>query len=264
MKPGLFSRIVAVLIAVLFLLPTVVVIGSSFTSGRIILFPPEGFSFRWYEEIFTDSRWAAAFGNSITVGLLAAAFAIVIGIMLAIGAVRSNVLPSNMVTMIAVTPIIVPTVVLGIGFYVVAVNLGLTGSVVGLALAHSALGVPYVFITVLAALTAVEDSVEDAARISGASQLTTFLTVTLPLIAPSALIGGILAFISSWDEVIVAGFMTSPTFRTLPVLMFSEVKAGAEPSTSAVAAVVTVTSILLMAATALLTLVGSRKKRNPA
>ncbi|GAA2234297.1 ABC transporter permease [Herbiconiux moechotypicola] len=246
MRARWFSITVAVVMAVVFIAPTIVVVGSSFSDSSFISFPPEGFSLRWYDDVFGDPQWMRAFGNSVAVGLLAAALAIVVGTLLAMGAARSRILPSAAVTGLAVIPIVVPSVVLGVGFYIVAVNLGFTGSVVGLALAHAALGAPYVFVGVLAALTSVDRSTEEAARVSGATQLGAFLRVTVPAIAPAALVGGLLAFITSWDEVIVAGFMTSPSFRTLPVLIFAQVRTGADPSTSAVATVVTVFSLLLM------------------
>jgi ABC-type spermidine/putrescine transport system permease subunit II len=246
MKARAFSIVIALVLAVVFVLPTIVVVGSSFSPSSFISFPPDGFTMKWYEDVLGDPRWVRAFGSSLTVGLLAAVLAIVVGTLLAVGAARSRLISSSFITGLAVTPIVVPTVVAAVGAYIVAVNVGLTGSVLGLALAHSALGVPYVFIGVLAALTGVDASTEEAARVSGASEWTAFLRVTVPAIAPSALIGGMLAFITSWDEVIVAGFMTSPTFRTLPVVILAEVRSGATPATSAVATLVTLVSLGLM------------------
>ena len=141
---------------------------------------------------------------------------------------------------------IVPLVVGAIGFYIVYVKFGLVGNALGLGLAHGALGVPYAFVNVLAALSRIDENVENAARISGASRLVTLLTVTLPLILPSALLGGLLAFVSSWDEVVVATFLSDVQFQTLPVLMYSQIRTGVEPSVSAVALIVTVTTFLIL------------------
>lgn len=263
MKARLPSIVVALVFAVIFVAPTIVVIGSSFSDSSFISFPPAGWTLKWYDDVLSDPRWMRAFGSSLTVGLLAAVLAIVVGTLLAVGAARSRLIPPSFITGLAVTPIVVPTVVAAVGAYIVAVNIGLTGTVLGLALAHSALGVPYVFIGVLAALTGVDASTEEAARVSGASEWSAFLRVVVPAIAPAALIGGMLAFITSWDEVIVAGFMTSPTFRTIPVVILSEVRSGAEPSTSAVATMVTLVSLGLMLVVGGVTALVARRRKRP-
>ena len=102
------------------------------------------------------------------------------------------------------------------------------------------LGLPYVFVNVLALLRTLDPRIEEAARISGAGQLTTLATVTIPMIAPATVVGGLLAFISSWDEVVVATFLSDARFQTLPVLMYGQIRSGVEPSVSAVALIVTV------------------------
>lgn len=250
MKPGFTVKAIGILMAIIFIFPTIVVVGSSFNAGTFIRFPPEGWSTRWYDEIFTDDKWVEAFTASFKVAILAGILAMIVGTLMAFGAARGKVIPPGLITALAVMPIVIPTVVAGIGFYIVAIRVDLTGSVLGLALAHSTLGVPYVFINVLAALTSVERNVEEAARICGASETVTLMKITLPLIAPAAVIGGVLAFIGSWDEVIIAGFLNDPQFHTLPVVIYSDVRSGAEPSTSAVASMVTLVSVLMLGAAA--------------
>ncbi|GAA2000721.1 ABC transporter permease [Microbacterium ulmi] len=245
-RPRIATTLVAVLLALFFVFPTVVVIASSFGKGRIVEFPPRGLTWDWYAEIFTDRVWTGAFANSMVVGILAAAMAMAVGTVLAIAASRTRILPPMLVTGAAMIPVIVPGVVLSIGVYVIAVRVGLTGSVVGLAIAHAAIGVPFVFINVLARLAALDRQIEEAAQVCGAGQVTTLRTVTIPIVLPSVVIGGALAFISSWDEFMVALFMNSPTFRTIPVVVWGEVLSGAEPSTSAASAVVTLVSIVIL------------------
>lgn len=248
MRPGIGVRIVAGLMALVFVLPTAIVIGTSVNPGQLILFPPRGFSLRWYHEIFTATRWTDAFLHSFQVGVLAGVLAMAAGTLLGLAAARgSGLLPGSVTTAIAMAPMVVPFVVLGVGFYIVGIQTGLGGTTLGLALAHSTIGIPFVFINVLASVGGIDRSVEEAARISGASPMATVGLVTLPLVAPAILVGGVLAFISSWDEVVIASFLTSPTFHTLPVEMFSDLRTGARPSTSAVASTVTLVSIALLA-----------------
>jgi ABC-type spermidine/putrescine transport system permease subunit II len=245
MNAGWSVRIFGVVIAVLLIVPTVVICATAFTSGTSVTFPPDGFSLRWIDEVLGDRRWMRAFGNSFAVGLLAGVFAMVAGGALALGAARARGPIGTVFTAVSVLPMILPLVVGAIGFYLVYARIGLTGNVLGLALAHGVLGLPYVFVNVLALLRTLDPRVEEAARVHGAGQFTTLLTITLPLIAPATVIGGLLAFISSWDEVVVATFLSDARFQTLPVLMYSQLRSGVEPSVSAVALIVTVVTFAI-------------------
>ncbi len=249
MKAGWTVRVLGIAIAVMLITPTLVICATAFTSGTSVTFPPDGFSLRWIEAVLGDQRWMRAFGNSFAVGLLAAAFAMIAGGALALGAARTRGAVANLFTAVSVLPMILPLVVGAIGFYLVYVRVGLTGNVLGLALAHGVLGLPYVFVNVLALLRTLDPRVEEAARIHGAGQFTTLVTVTLPLIAPATIVGGLLSFISSWDEVVVATFLSDARFQTLPVLMYTQIRSGVEPSVSAVAVIVTAVTF----ATALIT-----------
>ena len=246
MKPGPAVRALTVLLALVFTAPTLIVIATSFTEGSLVEFPPRGFSLQWFTDVFETPEWTDAFANSFQVGLIAAVLAMVAGTLLAMAAARGRFVPSGLATALAVMPLVVPLVIAGIGFYIVYVRVGLTGTVFSLGIAHAMLGLPFVFVNVLAALTNVDPRVEEAARVCGAGELTTFLRVTLPLIAPGAVIGGVLAFIASWDEVVVAIFLATPEFRTIPVVMLGEVRSGVTPATSAVATLVTVESVAML------------------
>ncbi|MCM3696079.1 ABC transporter permease [Microbacterium oleivorans] len=245
MRVGITVRIVGVIIAVVLILPTIVICATAFTSGTQVTFPPDGVSLRWIEDVLGDRRWMRAFGNSFAVGLLAAVFAMVGGGALALGAARTRGPIASVFTAVSVLPMILPLVVGAIGFYLVYVRLGLTGNVLGLALAHGVLGLPYVFVNVLALLRTLDPRIEEAARVHGAGQFTTLVTITLPLIAPATMVGGLLSFISSWDEVVVATFLSDARFQTLPVLMYSQLRSGVEPSVSAVAVIVTVVTFAI-------------------
>jgi putative spermidine/putrescine transport system permease protein len=260
-KPGVTVRVVTLVMAAVFFFPTIIVAGTSFNKSSFVVFPPKGWSLSWYETVFKDGQWTPAIIASLEVGVLAAAIAMLVGTLLGFAAARARLLPQPVVTALAMLPVIVPSVVAGLGFYIVSTDIHFTGNVIALGLAHATLGVPFVFINVIAALTAVDPSVEEASRVCGASELVTLVRVTLPLIAPAALVGGVLAFIGSWDEVIVAGFMTSPTFRTVPIVMYGNVLDGASPDTSAVATMVTLVSLLLLGAIAAVPALRGRRTR---
>jgi putative spermidine/putrescine transport system permease protein len=261
MKPGIIVRVFTLLMAAVFFFPTVIVAGTSFNSSPFVVFPPNGWSLTWYRQVFADGQWTTALLNSLQVGVIAGLIAMLAGTLLAFAAARGRLIPQSVVTSLAMVPVIVPTVVAGLGFYIVTVHIHYTANAWALGLAHATLGVPYVFVNVLAALTAVDPNVEEASRACGASELVTLLRVTVPLIAPAAVIGGVLAFIGSWDEVIVSGFLTSPTFRTIPVLIYGNVRDGSTPATSAVATMVTLVSLLMLGVAAAVPALKGRKSR---
>lgn len=261
MKAGVSVRIVAVLIAIFLVLPTVIVVATSFTEGSIITFPPKGFSLRWFEEVLTSRRWTDALQNSLAAGLIAAAIAMVVGVSLAMAAARGTWMPRTALTMVALMPMLVPLVVIAIGVYLVFVQFGFYGSVWSIGVAHSLLGIPFVFVNVLAALTSLDLRVEEAARVSGASYPVTLFRITIPQILPSALIGGLFAFIVSWDEVVVANFLATPGFKTIPVMIWGQVREGLEPSTSAVSTILTAVTVVIFVLVTILNIRKSRRTR---
>jgi putative spermidine/putrescine transport system permease protein len=259
--PGIGIRVLTLLMALVFVFPTIVVIGTSFNADPFVVFPPTHWGTNWYGDVFKNEEWVAALWSSLKVGLIAGVLSMVVGALMAFAATRGRLIPSSVITTLAMLPIIVPTVVAGLGFYIVTAHIHLAANALALGLAHATLGVPFVFVNVLAALTTIDPRVEEAARISGANELVTMLRVTVPLILPATIVGGVLSFISSWDEVIVSGFLTSPTFRTIPVEIYGSVRDGATPATSAVATMVTVVSLLMLGGVALATASGSKKSR---
>jgi putative spermidine/putrescine transport system permease protein len=245
-KAGWLPTLCSLVLAAFLVLPTFFVFGSAFTSGELLAFPPKGLSLRWFEAVVNDESLIQAFRNSAVVAVLSAAVAMLIGTALAFSVSRGRGVWRSVVTVLAVAPMVIPLVVVALGFYYVYVRHGLTGNVRGMVLAHGLLGMPYVFINSLAALDGADRHIEEAARVSGASPARAFLLVTLPLIAPSVIVGGLLAFILSWDELIVSLFLVTPDFRTVPVEMWGELQQGNSPTTSAVAAIVTSTSLLVL------------------
>lgn len=251
MKPGPVSLILSAVIAVFFVFPTVIVVMTSFTEGSTVTFPPQGFSLHWYEEVLKSPKWLTALGHSATVAVLAAALAVVLGLLLAFAGARGRLLRPGLVTTVAIVPMVIPIVVSALGYFMVGSRLGLTGTTFGFALAHASIALPFVYVNAVAALTSINPAVEEASRVSGASEIGTALRISLPLVLPAAMVGGVLAFVTSWDEVVIALLLSDPGYRTVPVLIFGEVVSGARPSTSAIASLVTAASVLAMFLTAM-------------
>jgi putative spermidine/putrescine transport system permease protein len=235
--------------------PTGIVVALSFTDRRLLLFPPRGFTLRWYGEFLTSPEWTAAAATSVRVGLLTAGCAAVLGTLTAVGLVRGRYPGRSAVLAVALSPIVVPAVVLGLGLSLAYGGWGLSGSTAGLVAAHTTLALPVVVIIVGSTLRSLDPTLELAAASLGAGPLRVFLRVTLPQLRRGMLAAAVLSFALSWDEVVVSLFLTSPTVRTLPVFMWAQVRDSLEPTIAAAAALTTAGTLL---AAAVLVIVGRR------
>jgi putative spermidine/putrescine transport system permease protein len=248
-----FSRVLlglfCLLVAVLLLAPTLVVIPMSFNGNKSLAFPPVGFSWQWYDNFFTNPDWTTSFTNSLIIALIVAVGATVIGTLAAFGVSRAAARAGGLLRALLITPMVVPGVVLAIGIYAVYLDAHLVGTVTGFVLAHTMLAIPFVLIAVQASLEVFDRRLETAASSLGAGRLTVFRTVTLPLILPGVLSGALFAFITSFDEIIVALFITSPYLKTLPVQIYSSITRDADPTVAAV-------GTLLFLATSLIIIAG--------
>ncbi len=235
-------------LTVLYLLaPTLVIVPMSFTEARILSFPPEGFTLQWYQKMVTDRQWSTGIVNSFQVATLTALLATVLGTLAALGLSRGRFYGRSLVNALVLSPLIVPVVVIAIGTFGVFVQWRLSGSLVGLVLAHTALALPFVVVAVSTSLRTMDRNLELAAANLGADPRRTFFNVTFPIILPGVLTGAIFAFITSWDEVVVAIFMTSARFRTLPVEMWEQVRQAVDPTVAAVSTtLLVVTTVLLV------------------
>lgn len=227
------------MVAIVYLVgPMLVVIPMSFTAANILSWPPEGFSTQWYEKMVQDPQWSRGFVNSLQVALLTALLSSVLGTLGALGIVRGRFPGKALANALILSPLIVPVIIIAIGFFAFFSVARLTGSLPGLVLAHTALAVPFVVINVGTILRTMDRNLELAAASLGADPIRTFRRVTLPLITPGVLAGALFAFITSWDEVVVSIFMTTTRFRTLPVEMWEQVRQVVDPTVAAVATVV--------------------------
>lgn len=244
--PRLLLGLTCLLIAVWLVAPTLVVIPMSFADKKSLAFPPTGFSLQWYENFFTNPQWFGSLVTSAKVALMVAVVATVIGTMAAIGIERMKSRTGGLIRAVLITPMIVPGVVLAVGVYAVYLDTQLVGTWMGYVLAHTLLAIPFVVIAVGANLAVFDARLEVAAASLGASRLKTFFTITLPLILPGILSGALFAFVTSFDEVIVSLFITSPQLKTLPVQIFSSMTRDADPTVAAVGSLIFMTTSLVI------------------
>lgn len=236
----------AVLVLMFLILPVLVVIPISFSSSQYLDFPPRGFSLQWYERFLGSEEWTGALWTSVQAGILATLLACVLGTAAALALARTRFPGKALVVAFLVSPMIVPVIVLAIALYGVYAKLRLVGSLAGLVLAHAALGLPYVIVTVSATLQRVDERFEHAALSLGATPWQAFRYVVFPLIRPGVIAGALLAFIASWDDVVIALFISGTRSGTLPKRMWEGLRSEIDPTLAAASTLLVALSLALM------------------
>ncbi|WP_417585710.1 ABC transporter permease [Nitrincola sp.] len=239
-------RIFCGLILVFLMLPVLVIIPLSFNADSFLTYPINDFSLRWYREIFSAGPWVDSLKNSLIVAPLATVLAMFFGTLAAVGLNRADFPGKGMILALLISPMVVPLVIVAVGMYFFFADLGLLNSYAGLVIAHAVLGVPFVVITVNATLQGFDYNQMRAGASLGASPLRVFFTVVLPQIIPGVASGGLFAFATSFDEVVVALFIASPTERTLPIQMFSGIRENISPAIAAMATILILMSVVLL------------------
>ena len=263
-------RVICGLIFFFLITPIVVVMPLSFNAQDFFTFTPEmlrldpdGYSLKHYRDFFTNYEWQRSFHNSIIIAPIATLISVSLGTLAAIGLSQSHVPFKRAIMAILISPMIVPLIISATGmffFYATVGNFledtfGLDKTFVGyvkVVLAHAALGIPFVIITVTATLVGFDHSLTRAAANMGANPVTTFFKVQMPLILPGVISGGLFAFITSFDEVVVIMFVGSASQKTLPWQMFTGLREQISPTILAVATILVGISIALLVSLELL------------
>jgi len=242
-------RTIGALVAVILVAPTLVVIPISFTGVRSFVFPPQSWSLQWYAALFQNPGWVASLQRSALIGVLAALVATVCGTAAAIALVRWHRRRAVAVARaFLMAPVVIPGIVLAIGIFAAFSVFGLIGTIPGFVLAHAALGIPFVLISVTASLSGVDPQIERAAASLGATRWGVIQQVTLPLVVPGVLAGALFAFVTSFDEILVSLFIKSPFLETFPLRIYNSVSNDTDPTVAAastLALVITTGAIIL-------------------
>ncbi|MBW3634014.1 MAG: ABC transporter permease [Chloroflexi bacterium] len=226
--------VVCVAIGIFLILPIFIVIPISFSSAKFLQFPPPGWSLQWYQAFFSSPAWMNALKTSATIAVPTTILATLLGTAAALAMIRSKFPGATLINAVIMAPLIVPLIIAACGIFAVFRIWGLIGTIGGLILAHTALAIPFVVVTVSASVRTVDQRLEQAARGLGASPLVAFRRITLPLILPGVLSGALFAFVTSLDEVIVSLFISTAQVRPLAVQMWSDVRGAIDPTIAAV------------------------------
>lgn len=212
----------------------------------MLAFDPAGYSLKHYHDFFTNPDWQQALKNSVQIAPAATIISVSLGTLAAIGLSQPHVPFRRAIMAILISPMIVPLIISAAGMYFFYSRIGLQGTYIGVVLAHAALGIPFVIITVTATLVGFDKSLTRAAANMGANPITTFFKVQMPLILPGVISGGLFAFITSFDEVVVVLFVGSAGQKTLPWQMFTGLREQISPTILAVATILVFISIILL------------------
>lgn len=232
--------------------PVFVVIPVSFSSAKYLQFPPPGWSLQWYENYFERPGWVPATFVSIRVAIITTILATTLGTAASLALVRGRFPGRNAINSFMVSPLVVPGIIVAIGVYFFYAQARLVGNPLGLALAHTALALPFVVTNVSATLHGFDERLEYAAMNLGANRWQTFRRVTLPIIRPGVFAGALFAFIVSFDELIVALFVSGTGAVTLPRKMWDSLRQEIDPTIAAVSTTLITLSIVILLAAELL------------
>lgn len=242
------------LIFLFLILPIIIIIPLSFNAESyftftegMLAFDADAYSLRHYETFLTDERWTRAVQNSLIIAPAATLLSTALGTLAAIGLSQGTMPYKGAIMAVLISPMIVPLIISAAGMYFFYSRIGLQGTFAGVILAHAVLGTPFVIITVTATLVGFDKSLTRAAANLGAGPVTTFFKVQMPLILPGVISGGLFAFITSFDEVVVVLFVGAQQQKTLPWQMFTGLREQISPAILAAATILVTFSIILLA-----------------
>lgn len=244
---------ICALIFFFLIFPIMVIIPLAFNAQDFFTFTPEmlrfeaaGYSLKHFDDFFNNPDWYRPLLNSLKIAPMATLVSVSLGTLAAIGLSQTHVPFRRAIMAILISPMIVPLIISAAGMYFFYSDIGLQGTYWGVVLAHAVLGIPFVIITVTATMVGFDKSLTRAAANMGAGPVRTFFKVQMPLILPGVISGGLFAFITSFDEVVVVLFVGSAGQKTLPWQMFTGLREQISPTILAAATVLITISVLLL------------------
>ena len=244
---GWLLRLWVALVMGFLMLPVVVIALASLSRTSYLTVPPRGLTLHWFTVVLADAEYVHAIGFSVLLALVATAGSLATGVAASFALVRRRVHGAGAIAALLNAPLVFPGVVVGVALLQFYALVHVNGTLVGLAVAHMVITVPYVVRAVTASLQGLDPEIEHAARVLGASGPVAFFTVTLPLIRPGVVAGALFSFIVSFDNVPVSIFLLGAGQMTLPVKIFSAIEYGVDPSIAAVSTMLIVATGLGLA-----------------
>lgn len=239
-------RVLVALLYVFLLAPLVIIVVISFSSNQYLSFPPTGFSLRWYAELPAETTFIQGMQTTLITASITTLVVLLIGVPASIALARYEVPGRGAISAFFLSPLLVPSVVLALGLVLTLGPLGLTNTYQGIVIGHVSITLPYVIRTTLMSLTTADTSSEEAARVLGANGWAVFRLITLPIIRPGVIAGGIVAFVVSFDEAVISLFVAESGKPTLPVQILRYVADSADAAVAALSVVLILFSVVIV------------------
>jgi putative spermidine/putrescine transport system permease protein len=243
----------ALLVLFFLIVPILVIVPLSFNAEPFFTFTPQmlrlepsAFSLRWYQEVIDNPNWILAIKNSFFIGICATIIATILGTLAAVGMTSRHMPFKRLFMALMLSPMIVPLIIMAAGMFFFYTRYNIAGTYTGLIIAHAALGIPFVMISVMATLSGFDRALYHAGLSLGARPLRTFMDIVVPIIRPGVISGALFAFVTSFDEVVVVIFLAGPGQRTIPRQMFAGLREQISPTILAVATLLILVSILFL------------------
>lgn len=240
---GAGTKAFAALLAAMIIAPILAVAPLAFSEQSFLRLPPHDWSLRWWSAFFADPSWLRALLTSLVVATLSSLLSVTAGTSAALGLTALGPRMRTLATGLFLGPLVAPVIVLAVGLYALARAAGLVGSALGLVLAHTMLAFPYVVLNVGVSIAALDPHLALAASGLGAGPWRVFRTVTFPAILPGVVGGGVFAFVTSFDEVVLAVFLAGPSVKTLPVRIWEEVRVEYTPIVAVAATIMIILAV---------------------
>ena len=236
----------AALISVFLLVPLLLPIALSVSDTPFVVFPPQGFTLRWYVSVLNEPDFTGSLRFSLILSALSALGAMLLGTPTAIGLVRHQFPGRDLIQSLVLSPLVFPSLVTGIALLRFFSSVGSHNALVNLVIGHILVTIPYVVRTVSASLMMLDPAVEEAARTLGASRFRTFWRITRPQIVPGLVAGGIFAFVTSFDNYAISMWLFDAENVPLPLTMFSLISRMFDPGIAAIASLMILLSLVLV------------------
>ncbi len=234
-RPISASVLIAWLVYLFLIVPSLIVVPMSFGTSNELVFPPQQWGLDLYAKALDPAQgWLSAGGRSFVLGLIATGLALMMGVPAAYGLSRTNFFGQKALSFMLLSPIFAPTIVVALALYLYFATLHINGSMLGLVMGHAVIITPFLVVTTLSGLKHLDRNIENAAMVMGATQLQVFFRVVLPAIKGPVLSGSLFAFLLSFDEVIVSWFIARSDQPTLPVKMYSSIQWEVSPVLAAI------------------------------
>jgi ABC-type spermidine/putrescine transport system permease subunit I len=257
---GVLLRAYAVVVVLFLLAPQLIVYVLSFSSSPYLVFPPPGFSLQWYSRFFTSPEWRSALLISLQLAAIVASVSLAVGGAAAFGLVRGEMRAKRGLFLFVLSPLLVPVIVVALSLYVSMDDLGLLGTFPGLVLGHMVVAVPYAIVILVGAVRGLDRNLEHAASTLGARPGRVLGRITLPLLAPALVSAWIMAFLYSFDELLVTLFLLGRQPQTLPIKMWSDIRIQIDPVISAASSTIVTAIAIIVILSQARSLFGTRRR----